>query len=161
MTPDPLRRLRTCVEQWPDAQTGSYDPRCCRFPKSCSATVYDAERVAEGDLEPVTTAVTTERYVTGNRNGRTIYQVQPDGSEVCVGLLDSPGLARLFVVAVNDWLARTDDVGLASGSGPAVARTGCTCPDLDVRSIAEVARGEHRTVKGYDAGCLEHGAGSG
>lgn len=29
-----------------------YDPRCCRFPKSCSATVYDAELVTEEELEP-------------------------------------------------------------------------------------------------------------
>jgi hypothetical protein len=25
-----------CVAQWPDCQDGAYDPRCCRFPKSCS-----------------------------------------------------------------------------------------------------------------------------
>lgn len=49
----PTRRLRTCVENWPEAETGAYDPRCCRFSKSCSATVYDEGRVADGDLEPV------------------------------------------------------------------------------------------------------------
>lgn len=26
-----------CVERWPACGTGLYDPRCCRFPKSCSA----------------------------------------------------------------------------------------------------------------------------
>lgn len=25
-----------CVEQWPECFSGGYDPRCCRFPKSCS-----------------------------------------------------------------------------------------------------------------------------
>jgi hypothetical protein len=25
-----------CVAQWPDCRDGAYDPRCCRFPKSCS-----------------------------------------------------------------------------------------------------------------------------
>lgn len=25
-----------CVKQWPDCFDGGYDPRCCRFPKSCS-----------------------------------------------------------------------------------------------------------------------------
>jgi len=25
-----------CVERWPDCHSGGYDPRCCRFPKSCS-----------------------------------------------------------------------------------------------------------------------------
>jgi len=48
----PPRRLAACVAQWPGASTGEYDPRCCRFPKSCSADVYDEERVAESDLEP-------------------------------------------------------------------------------------------------------------
>lgn len=42
-----------------------------------------------------------ERYVTGHKNGRTIYRVQPDGSEVCVGLLDTPELAQEFVDALN------------------------------------------------------------
>ena len=48
----PRRRLRACVEAWPAADTGYYDPRCCRFPKSCSATVYSDEHVTEDDLEP-------------------------------------------------------------------------------------------------------------
>jgi len=50
---DGSRRLRACVERWPEAWTCGYDPRCCRFPKSCSATVYDLDRVDESDLEPV------------------------------------------------------------------------------------------------------------
>lgn len=33
-------RLRSCTERWPDCDEGDYDPRCCRFPKSCSCTVY-------------------------------------------------------------------------------------------------------------------------
>lgn len=46
------RRLRECVERWPGAEIeGDYDPRCCRFPKSCSASVYDAEHVTDEDLE--------------------------------------------------------------------------------------------------------------
>lgn len=49
----PKRRLRECVERWPEAETGAYDPSCCRFPKSCSASVYDEGAVAEEDLEPV------------------------------------------------------------------------------------------------------------
>lgn len=34
-----LDREAECAERWPEAHSGSYDPRCCRFPKSCSATV--------------------------------------------------------------------------------------------------------------------------
>ena len=25
-----------CVARWPECFDGGYDPRCCRFPKSCS-----------------------------------------------------------------------------------------------------------------------------
>lgn len=47
------RRLRACVEAWPDCWTGGYDPRCCRFPKSCSCTCWDPQYVIEADLEPL------------------------------------------------------------------------------------------------------------
>jgi hypothetical protein len=46
------RRLRLCVEAWPECWTFGYDPRCCRFPKSCSCTAYDPALVTEADLEP-------------------------------------------------------------------------------------------------------------
>jgi hypothetical protein len=50
--PKLTRRLKACVENWPDAEEGAYDPRCCRWPKSCSATIYRPDRVADADLEP-------------------------------------------------------------------------------------------------------------
>lgn len=30
------RRSPECVARWPECESGAYDPRCCRFPKSCS-----------------------------------------------------------------------------------------------------------------------------
>lgn len=30
-------RDSACVERWPECGSFLYDPRCCRFPKSCSA----------------------------------------------------------------------------------------------------------------------------
>lgn len=30
-------RKPECVERWPECESFLYDPRCCRFPKSCSA----------------------------------------------------------------------------------------------------------------------------
>lgn len=30
------KREAECVERWPECFSGGYDPRCCRFPKSCS-----------------------------------------------------------------------------------------------------------------------------
>lgn len=30
------RRLKRCIERWPEAEVFMYDPRCCRFPKNCS-----------------------------------------------------------------------------------------------------------------------------
>lgn len=41
----------TCQERWPECQAGEYDPRCCRFPKSCSARPAD---------EPIATSVFTD-----------------------------------------------------------------------------------------------------
>lgn len=32
----PDGRDPACVERWPECEEGTYDPRCCRFPKSCS-----------------------------------------------------------------------------------------------------------------------------
>lgn len=31
-------RSETCVAAWPECYSGGYDPRCCRFPKSCSCS---------------------------------------------------------------------------------------------------------------------------
>jgi hypothetical protein len=45
------RRLRSCVEAWPDCEEGEYNPACCRFPKSCSCTIYNAETVKDEWLE--------------------------------------------------------------------------------------------------------------
>lgn len=47
----PKRRLRECVEAWPDCATGDYNPSCCRWPKSCACTVYGPDEVTEDDLE--------------------------------------------------------------------------------------------------------------
>jgi hypothetical protein len=35
-----------CVAKWPECESGAYDPRCCRFPKSCSCTAYDEPAAA-------------------------------------------------------------------------------------------------------------------
>lgn len=52
------RRLRSCVARWPACATGEYNPACCRFPKSCSATVYDRDVVTDADLEAAGTSTT-------------------------------------------------------------------------------------------------------
>ena len=36
-------RLPSCVERWPECESFGYDPRCCRFPKSCSCLVPASE----------------------------------------------------------------------------------------------------------------------
>ncbi len=57
-----------CVEAWPDCVDGTYNPSCCRFPKSCSCDnvhlLTAGDRVALAvpwdDFEPcVATAYTT------------------------------------------------------------------------------------------------------
>ncbi len=32
----PDNRHPECIKQWPECLDGTYDPKCCRFPKSCS-----------------------------------------------------------------------------------------------------------------------------
>lgn len=48
----PRRRLLSCIKEWPACDTGEYNPTCCRFPKSCSATVYP-DGTADDLLEPL------------------------------------------------------------------------------------------------------------
>ena len=53
------RRLKSCVEVWPDCAEGEYNPYCCRYPKSCSCTIVhnqaalDDPKWREENLEPV------------------------------------------------------------------------------------------------------------
>lgn len=49
---EPKRRLRACVEAWPECEPMAYNPACCRFPKSCSCTGYRPGEVTDDDLEP-------------------------------------------------------------------------------------------------------------
>lgn len=35
------RRDPECVKNWPECSSMDYDPRCCRFPKSCSAGTFE------------------------------------------------------------------------------------------------------------------------
>ena len=35
-----------CVKRWPECESGAYDPRCCRFPKSCSCTSEQMPEIA-------------------------------------------------------------------------------------------------------------------
>lgn len=53
-----MRRLHICIEAWPACAEGKYDPRCCRFPKSCSCTVYDPMHLQRTDLEPLSAPFT-------------------------------------------------------------------------------------------------------
>lgn len=35
------KMFKECRDRWPEAEPGAYDPRCCRFPKSCSPEPWD------------------------------------------------------------------------------------------------------------------------
>ena len=34
-------RYPDCVASWPDCREGEYNPKCCRFPKSCSCEIVE------------------------------------------------------------------------------------------------------------------------
>lgn len=53
-------RLRECVERWPDCEEGAFNPSCCRFPKSCSCTIYDPAAVKPEDLESLSPSLRKE-----------------------------------------------------------------------------------------------------
>ena len=40
---DQYDRDPACVARWPECEEGAFDPRCCRFPKSCSPFPPDQE----------------------------------------------------------------------------------------------------------------------
>ena len=46
-------RLKHCTEQWPECTDGEYNPSCCRFPKSCSCTIYNDDTPPD-ELEDAT-----------------------------------------------------------------------------------------------------------
>ena len=77
------RRLKSCVEAWPECETGEYNPSCCRFPKSCSATVYSEEHVTEDDLEPPAALVAAgvapqEPNQTETKSGNNFVSLDPE-----------------------------------------------------------------------------------
>lgn len=63
------RRLKTCVENFPGAETGEYNPNCCRFPKNCSPyariEAYQAGNLSEADLEPPRKTLASAMLETG------------------------------------------------------------------------------------------------
>jgi len=91
-----VERDPACVERWPGAASGEFDPRCCRFPKSCSADLPEVdpevERLARvcadadaGSPQPhpidndrrIVAAVLgdlRERYILVPRDGTEVYQ---------------------------------------------------------------------------------------
>lgn len=83
----PVRRLRACVEAWPECYEGGYNPACCRFPKSCSATVYDPECVEDRHLEPVSPAASVA-HEPGDQSGRIPAAEQIEMAARAMALVD-------------------------------------------------------------------------
>lgn len=81
------RRLRDCVERWPEAETGEYNPSCCRFPKSCSASIYSEEHTTEADRTPALARTTEEMR---SRFGAA-WMTHDDARAVVSAALHDPG----------------------------------------------------------------------
>lgn len=71
---DGVRRAKSCVETWPGADSGEYNPACCRFPKSCSATSVRNRVYTETKLEDAEPAVEAARHPVGfSAGGKPVY----------------------------------------------------------------------------------------
>ena len=71
-----VERNPECVASWPDCYEGGYDPRCCRFPKSCSC------EVRQEVPEPATTPPPAGRLV--ERVQRAIGHSYPDDARAAI-----------------------------------------------------------------------------
>lgn len=71
LTPEDIktRRLKSCVERFPGAETGEYSDKCCRFPKNCSPygriEAVQAGNLTDRDLEPPRKTVAQAMLETG------------------------------------------------------------------------------------------------
>jgi len=52
----PETRNPECLKRWPTCEPGAYDPRCCRFPKSCSCTSHEPLEVEKSHVLAVVRA---------------------------------------------------------------------------------------------------------
>jgi len=117
------RRLKSCVEAWPGCAEGEYDPRCCRFPKSCSCDIIhnqallDDPKWCEENLEPLPSA----RVITEG-SGLTWGPTQ---SSVSVTLADATREEiqnlRMHYIDVEQILALHTWQAINPGSDPHVA----------------------------------------
>ena len=62
----PKPRLKSCVEAWSGCATGEYNPKCCRWPKSCSCTIYG------NNIDP--------KYLEGENGIETTSEDSPPGA---------------------------------------------------------------------------------
>lgn len=113
------RRLRACVEAFPEAGDDRYDPRCCRFPKVCSPYPYqeaiDAGVVTDADLEP-----DPQKWWDDNKRcthvdperGRCVRVHLSAATRTCSLPHQFEGQSLLPCVKVEDALARMVELGV-------------------------------------------------
>lgn len=99
-----VRRLRACVEAWPECIEGDYNPACCRFPKSCSCTIYDMQYVTEADLEPEQEAKLTENGIT------------PLEERMAAAILFMPEIGHLTAGVTKEIISRCARVAVEFGA---------------------------------------------
>lgn len=66
-----------CIENWPECYSGGYDPRCCRFPKSCSAAIWEEKDLEECDQDGTPTS---SGYVLRSAKEQTVDEPNTDVS---------------------------------------------------------------------------------
>lgn len=100
-----MRRLKACVETWPECHDGDYHPYCCRWPKSCSCSSYNEDYVKEEDLECDQDGTpTSSGYVLRSHKEQTVDEPNMDVSSPKTTEFSQRDTTDLLVVDLHAWL---------------------------------------------------------
>ena len=63
-----------CAAQWPEAAAGEYNPACCRFPKSCSADLFEMEPVVDWSPDEAELRRQIDQFVVMRVRCQSVFQ---------------------------------------------------------------------------------------
>lgn len=110
----PVRTARQPAHDAVDALIAELGERMPATPVERNALLWRAVSAVLATRQPAPVV----GYRVGRKLGRTVYSVQADGLETCVGMLDSPEIAAGFVAAGNASLRHVCDERFVAGGCP-------------------------------------------